>query len=154
MSDSTWTWVSGSNNSDNLHGVYGDQGVPDINNVPGARSGANGWCDGITKEFWIFGGHGYDFAEDTAPYNDLWRFNMNDSTWTWISGSDAPTHRGYGDQQGETSSDFMPSARERAVGGFDNNTREFWLFSGETSFGMRFVVFYAQPNTSLKFVMR
>ena len=36
--------------------VYGEKGVPNITNAPGGRSEAIGWCDGTTKELWIFGG--------------------------------------------------------------------------------------------------
>ena len=56
MNDSTWTWVSGSNNTENLNGIYGEKGIPNVTNLPGGRSEAIGWCDGTTKELWIFGG--------------------------------------------------------------------------------------------------
>ena len=58
MNDSTWTWISGSNTSDQA-GVYGEKGVPNIANVPGARYDAVGWYDSLKQEFWMFGGFGY-----------------------------------------------------------------------------------------------
>ena len=58
MNDSTWTWMSGSDSNDQT-GVYGTQGSPDIDNVPGARDSAGGWYDLSTQEFWLFGGKGY-----------------------------------------------------------------------------------------------
>ena len=56
MNDSTWTWIAGSNTTENLKGVYGEKGTPNITNIPSGRTNAIGWCDGTTKELWIFGG--------------------------------------------------------------------------------------------------
>ena len=36
--------------------VYGEKGVPNSANVPGARYGACGWYDNMKHEFWLFGG--------------------------------------------------------------------------------------------------
>ena len=35
------------------------------------------------------------------------------------------------DKKGVPSVDFMPSARRGAVGWYDDNTKEIWLFSGD-----------------------
>ena len=55
MNDSTWTWMSGSNTT-NQRGAYGEKGIPNANNVPGARRSALGWYDSLRQEFWLFGG--------------------------------------------------------------------------------------------------
>jgi len=50
---------------------------------------------------------------------------VNDSTWTWISGSD------HGDQPGVyDGSDVTPSSRAGAVSWYDSASQEFWLFGG------------------------
>ena len=73
MNDSTWTWISGSDTT-NQPGVYGEKGVPNSDNHPGARYFATGCYDTITQEFWLFGGHGYITASpgvlniDTQQY--------------------------------------------------------------------------------------
>ena len=63
---------------------------------------------------------------------------MNDSTWTWMSGSNKQNNRGVVDtnQKGVPSVDFMPSSRVSAAGWYDINTKEIWLFSGEAKQGM------------------
>ena len=66
MKDSTWTWISGSNNSTQL-GLYGEKGVASTQNAPGSRLGAVGWYDRFRKEFWVFGGHGYSANVTRAP---------------------------------------------------------------------------------------
>ena len=70
-------------------------------------------------------------------YNDLWRFNISDSTWTWMSGSNIPNHRGVFDmdKKGVPGVDFMPRARCSTVGWYDDYSKEIWLFSGDVSLG-------------------
>ena len=61
MNDKTWTWVSGSNFT-GQPGVYGEIGIPNVNNTPGSRDEVIGWCDGTTREVWIFGGESSPFG--------------------------------------------------------------------------------------------
>lgn len=61
--DSTWTWVSGSNIADEK-AVYGVKGVANVTNMPSARYGAVGWYDSTLQELWVFGGYGYDHTSN------------------------------------------------------------------------------------------
>ena len=60
ISDSTWTWVSGSEQTQQP-GIYGKQGVVNSRNVPGAREYAVGWNVNVSRELWLFGGQGYAY---------------------------------------------------------------------------------------------
>ena len=72
----TWTWVSGSNAS-NQSGIYGTQGTPAQVNVPGGRSHAGSWID-FSGDIWLFGGLGIDSTGGGAWWlNDLWRFRSS-----------------------------------------------------------------------------
>ena len=62
--------------------------------------------------------------------NDLWRYRINDSTWTWISGSDSIDQPGVYGEKGNASSENVPGARYGAVGWYDSLRQEFWLFGG------------------------
>ena len=84
-SSSEWTWVSGSAMS-NASGVYGMQGVAAAGNSPGARALATSWIDGAGN-LWLFGGQGYDSAGANGSLNDLWKFNIAQGKWTWVSGA-------------------------------------------------------------------
>jgi hypothetical protein len=53
-----WVWAAGTNAS-NQNGVYGENGIPDSNNIPGGRDLAVSWMDNFGN-FWMFGGRGYD----------------------------------------------------------------------------------------------
>ena len=57
--NNTWTWISGSNTV-NQSGIYDQDGKSTPSYAPGARNGAVGWYDYSSKEFWLFGGQGYD----------------------------------------------------------------------------------------------
>ena len=54
---------------------------------------------------------------------------MNDSTWTWISGSDTCNQPPIG-EKGVPNSDNQPGARNYATGCYDDIAQEFWLFGG------------------------
>jgi len=62
--------------------------------------------------------------------NDLWRYRVNDSTWTWISGSYAVNQLGVYGTLGNVSTENVPGGRCCAVGWFDSSKQEFWLFGG------------------------
>ena len=49
-----WTWISG-NNTVNIGGVYGTQGVPSTSNYPGSRQ-SMGFIIDSSGSIWIFGG--------------------------------------------------------------------------------------------------
>ena len=65
--------------------------------------------------------------------NDLWRYRMNDSTWTWISGSDGANKKAVYGEKGQASVSYTPGGREGAVGWYDSSTQNFYLFGGCTS---------------------
>ena len=62
----------------------------------------------------------------TGYLNDLWRYQVTNNTWTWVSGSNESRHRG----DYESGTDSVPSARSFAIGWFDTSTNEIWLFGG------------------------
>ena len=55
---------------------------------------------------------------------------MNDSTWTWMSGSDSVNQLPVYGVKGIPSPNNRPSARYAATGCYDSITQEFWLFGG------------------------
>ena len=62
--------------------------------------------------------------------NDLWRYRINDSTWTWISGSNIADQQGVYGEKGNGSTDHYPGARWIALGWYDDLREEFWLLGG------------------------
>ncbi|NHI94459.1 MAG: hypothetical protein EAX96_18355, partial [Candidatus Lokiarchaeota archaeon] len=127
VSDATWTWVSGNDTRDKP-GIYGTQGVADPANVPGARDCSISWTD-AGGNFWLFGGCGLDDTINYGDLNDLWRFNVSDATWTWVSGNDTRDKPGIYGTQGVADPANVPGARERSVSWTDAGDN-FWLFGG------------------------
>jgi len=78
-----WTWMKGSNTI-NQAGVYGTKGVPDADNIPGARYSSISWT-GSDGSLWLFGGSGYESVSGSYGYlNDLWRYDRETNQWEWI----------------------------------------------------------------------
>ena len=127
VTNSTWTWISGSNIVDQ-YGSYGTKGVTDPTpgkNVPGARNGAVSWID-KSGNLWLFGGWGYA-SKDYDVLNDLWKFDVTHSTWTWMSGSDSVNQNGiYNDP---IPGNNVPGTRQSAVSWIDKSGN-LWLFGG------------------------
>jgi len=55
---------------------------------------------------------------------------MNDSTWTWISGSNLTNQYGVYGEKGNASANNFPGARYDAVGWYDSLSQELWMFGG------------------------
>ena len=55
---------------------------------------------------------------------------MNDSTWTWMGGSNTTNQPGVYGKKGNASVENIPGARYGAVGWYDSSREEFWLFGG------------------------
>ncbi len=54
---------------------------------PGARVQAAMAFNELTNDLYIFGGFGSDYNSEWGFLNDLWRYNLNKETWTWMGGS-------------------------------------------------------------------
>jgi len=55
---------------------------------------------------------------------------MNDSTWTWISGSSSCNQIGVYGEKGVASELNVPGSRRNAIGWYDSRREEFWVFGG------------------------
>jgi N-acetylneuraminic acid mutarotase len=121
-------WVSGSSLR-NKPGVYGTIGIPDVNNVPGARSDSICWIDG-SGNFWLFGGYGYDSSGSADALNDLWKYKLTTNEWAWVSGANTVNQTGVYGSQGVPHGDNVPGARYEGVCWTDASDN-LWLFGGQ-----------------------
>jgi N-acetylneuraminic acid mutarotase len=120
--------MSGSDIAEQL-GTYGTRGVPDPANVPGSRYESVAWTDNSTGDLWLFGGFGHDSNNKELYLNDLWRFDPDNATWTWISGDDRGDRDGtYGDK-GIADEDNEPGSRSGSFAWRDG-AGDLWLFGG------------------------
>ena len=89
-STNEWVWISGSNTvvaNGGQPGIYGTLGTPAAGNVPGGRASSASWIDSSGR-LWLFGGSGYDAADNIGDLNDLRRFDPSTNEWVWIGGSE------------------------------------------------------------------
>lgn len=114
-----WTWVAGPQTR-NSTGTYGTKGVESDLNYPGARFAGTSWYNVAENSVYIFGGYGYGSSSSGAgQLNDLWKYNLVNGKWTWISGSQqvgAGAAPQYGQQGIENSSNIPEDAAVRFLG--------------------------------------
>jgi N-acetylneuraminic acid mutarotase len=120
-------WAKGSNTI-NASGIYGNVGVVNSGNNPGARYGASSWKD-ANGNFWLFGGNGYDALGNQGRLNDLWKYDVVNNTWTWINGTNIIAQVGIYGIQGVSSNTVKPGSRSNAMSWFDNSGNVY-LFGG------------------------
>lgn len=118
-----WIWESGSNAAD-AAAVYGTKGTASTGNVPGARSNAATWTD-AAGNLWLFGGDAFA----TGYLNDLWEYNPNADTWTWVGGSNTGEPIGIYGTMGTPSTGNVPGGRAFATSWIDS-AGNLWLFGG------------------------
>jgi len=126
--NNTWTWINGSETV-MQPGTYGEQGIPNAANVPGARYESAAWTDNGTGDLLLFGGYGLDNGTREDILNDLWRYDPDNNTWTWINGSDDVIEEGIYGEQGIPDADNMPGSRYNPASWTDRNG-DLWLFGG------------------------
>ena len=61
----------------------------------------------------------------------MWKYQLNDSTWTWVSGSNETNQFGEYGEVGVANASNVPGARRSSVGWFDSDAQEIWIFGGD-----------------------
>jgi hypothetical protein len=132
-----WTWIGGSNTTNSI-GIYGTLGSAAPGNVPGARTGAVSWTDGVGN-LWLFGGEGYDSLGQSSgdPHagnqlNDLWMYSPTTQRWSWMSGSNTILATEVPGSQGVAAPGNVPGARSGGVS-WSDSAGNLWMFGGATS---------------------
>jgi hypothetical protein len=125
-----WTWVSG-DSSANQPGVYGVQGISSATNKPGARSLSASWSD-PNGNFWLYGGN------LSAGFNDLWKYDVTTSQWTWMKGNNTESQTsGVFGVMGTPASSNTPGALIGSSSWTDD-AGKLWLFGGKLTSGENF----------------
>jgi N-acetylneuraminic acid mutarotase len=143
---SEWTWLSG-NTTANVNGVYGVQRNSSRSVYPGSRYDHQISFDASRNCLYVFGGWGYPQSGSTeglfqsspadthlmvviVVLNDLWRFNLSSSEWTWLSGSSVGGVLGRYGTQGVSSPTNYPGARRDHTLVVDSSSNRLYLFGG------------------------
>jgi N-acetylneuraminic acid mutarotase len=123
-----WTWLSGAPTA-NMPAIYGTQGIPSVDNRPGARSGSAAFTD-LGGDLWLFGGG--RIISLTIPilewYNDLWKYTPGRNEWTWMKGGQVNAAGVYG-IQGLSANNNRPGSRSGSMS-WSDRSGNFWLFAG------------------------
>lgn len=127
--DGIWTWISGSNKAS-------DPGNYETNaeNYPHSRARAT--CFNYKESLWLFGGNvgvvtaNLQPSPNFASMNDLWKFDLNTSSWTWMAGTSTPNDYGNKGEKGVYKPTNVPSARCSSAVAVDPATDTVWIFGG------------------------
>lgn len=144
-----WTWMSGAQGMANMGGVSGTQGVPSVNNFPGARGyGANCWTDN-NNNLWLFAGYGVDINASTGAMSDLWKYNIATNEWTWVSGPLTSNQAPIYGTQGIPAALNTPGGRAECKSSFVDAQNNFWVFGGQDALnGVFNDLWKYDPNTN------
>jgi hypothetical protein len=118
-------WISGDKTTDNLP-VYGTQFVASQSNTPGSRY--HHCMVSRQNTIIIFGG-----SSAAGRHNDLFRFDIGTSLWTWLSGSNTTGSVESYVTLGVESSLNQPGAANYASCFMDTSTDTLWKFGGISS---------------------
>lgn len=119
-----WEFVSGTDDYINERGVYSGT-TPH----PGSREYAVAWTDSA-GDLWLFSGYGYAESGGLAYLNDLWKYDVSEGKWAFISGTgDYKNEDGNYDN---SSGSAHPASRDSAASWTDN-AGDLWLFGGGQS---------------------
>lgn len=126
----TWTWVSGSI-AFSAHGVYGIQGVPGPNNIPGARGwGMRTWTD-QQGHLWLHGGYGYsDWGY--GGLDDVWMYDIPTNQWTWMAGTTFVGGSTRCDTVQVASIYNTPGARDECNSTWLGTDSTLWMYGGQS----------------------
>ncbi|MCC5875124.1 MAG: hypothetical protein JJU11_02790, partial [Candidatus Sumerlaeia bacterium] len=123
-----WTWVSGSNRLSTGDDQMGELGVPYAEGPsPAGRRFAHAWS-GEEGELWLYGGTGVHPEEGNIFMSDLWKYDIDKGTWTWLGGSRLPDEPAVYDTMGAMSRSNHPGGIASAVAVSSEGGN--YLFSG------------------------
>jgi N-acetylneuraminic acid mutarotase len=127
-STNEWVWMSGDNTT-NPAGVYGIQGIADINNKPSGRQEAMAYQN-ASGRFILFGGRGYNINNTFTTLSEVWEYNPATNEWTWISGNNTGNEAASHGTLGVYNASNTPGARFWSGVGDMDADGTMWLFSG------------------------
>lgn len=123
-----WTWMDG-DTTIGAAAIHGIKGVPSGINIPGARQETcSAWTDSLNN-LWIFGGYGYDELGSAGTLNDLMKYDISSSEWTWVSGSNLRYDVNNYGTMGVPSPTNMPGSRQTYTKWKDAQSN-FWIMRG------------------------
>lgn len=121
-----WIWVSGDSIA-SQPGIYGIKGSSSAANKPGSRHWATS-CTDKSGNLWLWGGVG-NAATGSGLLNDLWKYNIENNQWTWVSGDNIADQSSIYGAKGIPAAGNKPGGRQSTVCWTDNSGN-FWLFGG------------------------
>ncbi|MFK7952949.1 MAG: kelch repeat-containing protein, partial [Ekhidna sp.] len=142
----TWEYINGNTELILNEGVYGSKGIGSDTNEPRSRWHGASWT-GSDGKLWFFGGINHNEAiGNIAWINDLWNYDPESNTYTWMGGSKSINANGVYGEKGQSSINHIPGARSSSAYWSDQEGN-FWLFGGYESFEYNNDLWKFNPST-------
>ncbi len=126
VSENRWIWLKGES-TQYQPGVYGTKGVAHPDNQLGIRSASTN-IPMSQGELILFGGIGHDSAGTNGILNDLWKYNIKEHLWTWVSGDNTVGQSGVYGTKGVAHQNNKPGGRSKSA--LISAGDHFYLFGG------------------------
>jgi hypothetical protein len=133
LTNSSWTWMGGLNNSASGTPSYGDQTIFTETNYPPARLRATAWSDTYAGSSYLllFSGQGSQYM-----LNDLWAYSVDLKMWVWVSGPSYISNSGNFGPKGVEGELYLPALSLHASVGHPNGSLgSFYLYGGSAYLG-------------------
>lgn len=122
------SWINGTKN-------INDPGIYWSDPRPSKRLNTANWQDDAGN-LWLMGGYGRTTAPLTrGTLSDLWRYDIAQGTWTWMSGTNTLNAVGVYGTKGLATSSNMPGGRVNGVSWSDTEGN-LWLVGGSSDAGL------------------
>ncbi len=108
---------------------YGAKGVAAIANTPGGRFGNTAWTD-LSGDLWLWGGNGMLNSGSGKVGNDLWKYNINGDTWTWVSGDSVENVSGNYGPICNAAINYIPAGRTTTAAHWTDECGNLWMYGG------------------------
>lgn len=128
IASNMWTWHKGSTTV-NAAAAYGTVGVSSSTNNPGGRKNAQTWVAN-NGDLYLFGGYGIGSGASFGSLNDLWKYDINTNTWTWLGGSNSADQFGVYGTLNTAAPSNQPGARAGASV-WKDQSGNFWMLGGD-----------------------
>jgi hypothetical protein len=143
ISDNTWTWLNGLSTTNVLSSPDQPFGLFSQNDV-GPCSRERGILRIVSaEEIFLFGGRHFDALENEFAINDVWLYNFNLSSWSWVGGTVSADNPGsYPAILSSQCIGCFPAARTHVSGVVKKGFNEFFLFGGDDINRIKFSDFW------------
>jgi hypothetical protein len=138
-----WTWMTG-DGSFAPQPVYGSLGISSPLNTPGGRCYSGCAWAGVDSKLWLYSGWG-----SGDNYGDLWRYDILNNEWAWMSGTNQVDEPPIYGTLGVADNTCFPGCRIELCNQWVDLQGRFWLYGSQSISADRSDMWMFDPSSNL-----